>query len=374
LASTPERPTGGAAIVAAVTDTTELLDQRILELERRLGGGDQPRPWPSGWRGPNEPASDPRIGVVAFRLGSSAPPRVEQTREHEPDPALGPDAGHGTVPGQAPQPEPVLQPEPTLRPERLRQEGVYSRRASERFPAASTMKVYVLQALLEAVVAGDKDLGDTRRLLADDKVTGSGILKLLSDGSRVTLLDLATLMICVSDNSATNMLIDELDIARIRESVEANGWTDTSLSGKLQQAPVVGGTKRSPTMTSPRDLANYFGRLWAGDLLPPELTEVAQRIYRRQQFGELGRSIGYDSYSAEIGVSDVVIASKSGSIRGVRNDAGVIERVGQDGGGNVVIAVMTDGCADLRFHAENLGARVVGEVSAAVLAHLEGPG
>jgi beta-lactamase class A len=232
------------------------------------------------------------------------------------------------------------------------------------------MKVFVLQALLEAVVAGDKDLGDSRDLTATDQVTGSGVLKVMSVGTRLTLLDLATLMICVSDNSATNMLIDELSIERIRSSVESNGWTDTSLSGKLQQAPVVGGTKRSPTVTSPRDLADYFGRLWSGDLLPPELTEVAIRIYRKQQFGELGRTIGYDQYSAEIGVSDLVIASKSGSIRGVRNDAGVIERALPDGTDTTVIAVMTDGCADLRFHAENLGARVVGDVSAAVLEHL----
>lgn len=307
---------------------------RVTSLERRLGGADQPRPWPAGWRGPDDAAVEPRIGVVAFRLGSGAVRRPEFAAES------------------------------------LRSEGVFTHRSSETFPAASTMKVYVLQALLEAVVTGDKDLGDVRVLEETDKVTGSGVLKLLTDGSRLTLLDLATLMICVSDNSATNMLIDELGIDRIRASVTANDWTDTSLRGKLQQAPVVGGSKRSPTLTSPRDLADYFGRLWAGDLLPPELTEVAQRIYRRQQFSELGRAIGYDAYSAEIGVSDTIIASKSGSIRGVRNDAGVVERRASDGTESVVLAIMTDGCADLRFHAENLGARVVGDVSAAVLAHL----
>lgn len=258
----------------------------------------------------------------------------------------------------------------SLAAERLVQEGVFAHRSAEAFPAASTMKVYVLQALLEAVVAGEKDLGDTRELAASDQVTGSGVLKVLSVGARMTLLDLATLMICVSDNCATNMLIDVLSIERIKASVEANGWTDTSLSGKLQQTPVVGGTKRSPTVTSPRDLADYFGRLWSGDLLPPELTEVAIRIYRRQQFTELGRSIGYDQYSAEIGASDLVIASKSGSIRGVRNDAGVVELKRADTVDRTVLAVMTDGCADLRFHAENLGAQVVGDVGAAVLQHL----
>jgi len=261
-------------------------------------------------------------------------------------------------------------PRDTAEVESLTPGAAVAHRSDQKFPAASTMKVFVLQALLEAVVAGDRDLGDTRELLASDLVTGSGVLKLMTVGSRLTLLDLATLMICVSDNTATNMLIDELSIERIRASVEANGWTDTALSGKLQQAPVVGATKRSPTVTSPRDLADYFGRLWSNDLLPPELTEVAIRIYRGQQFTELGRSIGYDQYSAEIGVSDVVIASKSGSIRGVRNDAGVVEHEAEGATRRTVIAIMTDGCADLRFHAENLGAQVVGEVSAAVLEYL----
>lgn len=322
----------GAAIVGAVTDASYLLD-RIARLESRLGGADQPHPWPSGWRDPAEAAPPPRIGVVAYRLGHS---RVSRD-------ALG--------------------------AEPLSAEGVLAHRSAEVFPAASTLKVYVLQALLEAVVAGDADLADTLTLAASDQVTGSGVLKLLSEGTRLSLLDVATLMITVSDNSATNMLIDTLGIDTIRQSVAANGWTDTALSGKLQQAPVVGGTKRSNSVTSPRDLADYFGRLWAGDLLPPELTEVAQAIYRRQQFGELGRALGYDSYSAEIGVSDIVIASKSGAIRGVRNDAGVVERRTPDGTDVSVIAVMTDGCADLRFHAENLGARVIGEVAVAVLGH-----
>jgi len=316
--------------VAVVTDI-DTLDDRIAQLEARLGGADQPRPWPSGWRDESEPAQQPRIGVVAFKLGG------------------------GSVPRDAPMVE------------RLSPIGAFTHRSAETFHAASTMKVYVLQALLEAVVAGDKDLGDSRELAASDQVTGSGVLKVLSVGSRLTLLDLATLMICISDNTATNMLIDELSIERIRTSVESNGWTDTALSGKLQQAPVVGGAKRSPSVTSPRDLADYFGRLWSGDLLPPELTEVAIRIYRKQQFGELGRAIGYDQYSAESGVSDLVIASKSGSIRGVRNDAGVVERRVAGGTDRTVVAVMTDGCPDLRFHAENLGARVVGDVTAAVL-------
>jgi len=243
-----------------------------------------------------------------------------------------------------------------------------ARRANEAFTAASTIKVYVLQALLEAVAAGDHELDERVELRAEDQVTGSGVLKVLSPRTSYLLVDVATLMIVVSDNTATNLLIDLLGVERIREVVAARGWTGTYVRGKLQVAAVTGDQKPSPSRTTPRDLADYFARLWRGELLPDDLTALAKRIYARQQFTELGRAIGYDQYSAEIGESHLLIASKSGSVRGVRNDAGVIA-VGAPGGERreVVVAVMTEGCPDRRFHAENLGAQVVGEATAAVL-------
>ena len=241
----------------------------------------------------------------------------------------------------------------------------FAYRPDEPFPSASTIKVFVLQALLEEVEADRVRLEDERVVQASDMVTGSGVLKTLTPGRAYPLVDLATLMIAVSDNTATNVLIDLLGIERVRASIVRHGWSRTQAMGKLQVGAVQAGGKASPSMTSPADLAEYFTRLWLGELLPPRLTEVAKAIYRQQQLGELGRSLDYDGYSAEIGVSDLRIASKSGSIRGVRNDAGVFEHAPFDHASPVVVmAVMTDGCNDERFHPDNLGAKVVGEVAA----------
>lgn len=251
------------------------------------------------------------------------------------------------------------------------------------FPAASTIKVYILQALLERIAAGAAELNDEVVLGASDQVSGSGVLKSLTPGRSYTLLDLATLMIIVSDNTATNLLIDFVGVEEINESMRLNGWLDSTLSGKLQLASPPPGGKRSPSHTSPANLADYFGRLWLGELLPPELTTVAKEIYRKQQYGELGRYLDYDGYSVEIGDAQWRIASKSGSIRGVRNDAGVLESTTTDtkadeAGSEVragqretlgapraplVMAVMTSGCPDTRFHQDNLGARVLGAVA-----------
>lgn len=243
-------------------------------------------------------------------------------------------------------------------------------RPHEQFPAASTIKVYVLQALMERVAAGELDLASELPVHASDMVTGSGVLKALTPGRRYPLLDLATLMIVISDNTATNVLIDAVGVERVNASVLSHGWRATHLSGKLQMSAAERGSRPSPSLTSPADLLDYFARLWAGELLPPKLTQTCQRIYRQQQFSELGRGLDHDPYSVEMGVAPWRIASKSGSLRGVRNDAGVFETVG--GGPELVMAVMTKGCPDARFHPENLGARVVGLAAAEVHARLLG--
>ncbi|HEX7003849.1 MAG TPA: serine hydrolase [Trueperaceae bacterium] len=227
---------------------------------------------------------------------------------------------------------------------------------SERFPAASTIKVFVLLTLLEQVDKDEASLDEEVTLTEADQVTGSGVLKSLSAGRAYTLLDLATLMIIVSDNTATNLVIDRVGVGEVNDTCRRHGWNGTELAGKLQTG--AGHTRSS--MTCPRDLADYFVRLWRGDLLPPRLTAVAQAIFRKQQLtDQLGRELDFDSYSTETGESRLTIASKSGSLRGVRNDAGVIEAADSA----YVVAIMTKGCPDERFHPDNLGSRIVSSVS-----------
>lgn len=231
---------------------------------------------------------------------------------------------------------------------------------SEPFPAASTIKVFILQTLLEHVHSGRAALDEEILLDPDDQVTGSGVLKALTPGKPYSLRDLATLMIIVSDNSATNLLIERLGIEAVNSACQRWSWSSTQLAGKLQKGLTYASS------TSPRDLGDYFARLWRGELLPDDLTEVAQTIYRQQQLtAQLGSEIGYDAYSTETGASTLVIASKSGSVRGVRNDAGVIEAPW----GRYALAVMTKGCADERYHPNNLGSQIVSKVSKVLFDH-----
>lgn len=237
------------------------------------------------------------------------------------------------------------------------------------FKAASTIKVYVLLALLEAVDAGELALDEALELRPEDAVTGSGVLKSLTPGHAYSLHDLAMLMIIVSDNTATNMLIERLGLERVNGTIEAHGWRETRLAGLLQRAGGPPGDKASWSTTSPRDLADHFARLWRGELLSAAATETARGIYLRQEYtGTLGRYLPYDADDLEEGVSSLAIASKSGSVRGVRNDAGVISGTH----GAYVLAVMSADCPDRRFHADNLGNLAIADVSRALFQRFAG--
>lgn len=253
-------------------------------------------------------------------------------------------------------------------------ERALQRRDDETFPAASTIKAFVLLALLEGVQAGRLELEDELPLRDADKVPGSGVLKTLSAGRPYTLRDLATLMITVSDNTATNMLIGLLGVEAVNETCARHGWQRTRLYTPLQTPTSV------PSETSPRDLGDFFGRLWRGELLDPALTRLAQDIFSQQEYTEqLARHLGFDPYSTETGESNMVIASKSGAVRGVRNDAGVITApaVGTRGL-HLVISVMTKGCPDRRFHPDNAGSLAVSAATKLVFdffsEHAEGAG
>lgn len=249
--------------------------------------------------------------------------------------------------------------------------GAVSYRSDERFHAASTIKVFVLQALLERVAGGGIGLDDEIVLRAADRVTGSGVLKALSAGRAYTVRDLATLMIVVSDNTATNLLIERLGMGAVNDAAAAHGWRETHLAGLLQRPDLRAAGDTRVSTTSPRDLGDAFARLWRGELLPPDLTEVARGSYRRQQVTDLlGRFLPFDAYRTETGEDRFVIASKYGALRGVRNDAGVIDTgVIDTGRSRYVVAIMTRGCPDERFHPDNLGALVVAKVSRALYEH-----
>ncbi|MDR7418374.1 MAG: serine hydrolase [Armatimonadota bacterium] len=240
--------------------------------------------------------------------------------------------------------------------------------ATEAYPAASTIKLPILYEVFRQAGERRFRMDDTRMLEAGDVVPGSGILKDLTPGLALTVRDLATLMIVVSDNTATNMLIDLVGLEAVNTSTAALGLGGTRLAFKLFRAPQ--GPPRN--VSTPRDLGRLMTLIATRAVLTPPACDEMLAILGRQHFTDLitRRLSDYDGFLEAGKVPVVTVASKSGSIRGTRNDVGLVSAHGR----RYVIAMMSKGCKDPRFYHDNEAALLLPEVSAAVYRHFVGRG
>ncbi|MGH9661178.1 MAG: serine hydrolase, partial [Bryobacteraceae bacterium] len=111
----------------------------------------------------------------------------------------------------------------------------------ERVRTASTIKLPIMAAVFAMVEAGEAEWTDELPLAEADKVPGSGILREFSPGVRLRLRDLVHLMIMVSDNTATNLILDRFPPAAINARLASFGLAETRALRK-----VLGGSRRAP--------------------------------------------------------------------------------------------------------------------------------
>lgn len=236
-------------------------------------------------------------------------------------------------------------------------------RAQESFSAASTIKVPVLYEVFRQAGEGRFSLTDPLTLKADDVVGGSGILKDLTPGRILPVRDAAMLMIVVSDNTAANMLIDLVGMDAVNHSCEHLGLISTRLESRMQRSKEGGPVNRS----TPADLGQLMALIAGRKVLTPAACDSMLDILRRQQYTDnITRALPEFDAFLEVGKVPLVrVASKSGSIRGTRNDVGLVEAHGR----RYVIAMMSKGCTDLRFYHDNEAAVLLPKVSAAIYHH-----
>jgi beta-lactamase class A len=205
-----------------------------------------------------------------------------------------------------------------------------SHRADERFVAASVIKVPILVALAADVEAGRFRWDQVVPLDPRDEAAGSGVIQYLSP-LPYTLRDLATLMIVVSDNRATNLIIDLVGLERINDYCACAGWRDTVLDRRMYD--FAARARGRDNFSTPGDTADLFVRLLAGTLLSPAATRLVLEILRAQQ--------SHDKLPAWL-PGEASAAHKTGELPGVQNDCGILFLPG----GPVVAAVYTNDLAE----------------------------
>ncbi|HLO52537.1 MAG TPA: serine hydrolase [Kamptonema sp.] len=190
------------------------------------------------------------------------------------------------------------------------------------FPAASTIKVPILVAFFQAVDEGRVRLDQMLTLRSEDIASGSGELQDQPPGRKFTALEVATKMIAISDNTATNMLIELLGgVEALNQRFQTWGLTVTSIRNKL---PDLEGTNT----TSPRELVNLIAQINQGSLVSLRSRDRLLYIMRQTENDSLlPRGLG----------EGAIIAHKTGNINSLAADVGMVD---MPNGKRYLVAVM----------------------------------
>jgi beta-lactamase class A len=185
--------------------------------------------------------------------------------------------------------------------------------ADEVLPTASSIKIAILAELYRQAQQGKLKLTDLYTLQKSDLVGGSGIAEALTPGTtRLTIRDVAALMISVSDNSATNIIIDRIGMENVNALLDSLGLTHTRLRRKMMDLKAAGEGREN--VATPQEMVTLLENLYRGKVLNKQFTE--------DYFNLL--SIHKESYIPRDLPEDLRVANKPGELEGVRCDSGIV--------------------------------------------------
>jgi beta-lactamase class A len=189
----------------------------------------------------------------------------------------------------------------------------YLLHANDVYPQASSIKICVLAELYRQAQQGKLKLTDLYTVNAADLVQDSDIMGGLTPGvTQITLRDLATMMVAVSDNSATNVLIDRVGMDNVNAFLNAQGLHDTRLRRKMMDLKAAAEGREN--VSTPNEMLNLLEALYRGQILNKEMTDDFFKVLSTHKDSWIPRNLP----------DDLKIADKPGALEGVRNDSGVI--------------------------------------------------
>jgi beta-lactamase class A len=189
----------------------------------------------------------------------------------------------------------------------------YLLHANDVFAQASSIKICVLAELYRQAQQGKLKLTDLYTVNAADLVQDSDIMGGLTPGvTKITLRDLATMMVAVSDNSATNVLIDRVGMENVNAWLDSLGLTHTRLRRKMMDLKAA--SEGRENISTPTEMMALLEALYRGKVLNKEMTDDFFKVLATHKDGWIPRDLP----------DDLKIADKPGALEGVRNDSGVI--------------------------------------------------
>lgn len=226
-------------------------------------------------------------------------------------------------------------------------------RADDMLPTASVIKLVVLIEAFAQEAERKLRLDERLEMKVSDIVLGSGVLRDLTPGLKPTIHDVAMLMVIVSDNTATNMLIDRVGgVDVINRRVRDTYGVDSVVLHNRIDFEKIGDDVRRLAEATPRGLTQLMEMLVQGRVVSDEASRRMLHILGRQLYlDQVPRYLNTNSFWKELGLSgDYTVASKTGFFPGTRADCGVVDTPA----GQIVYTAMAHGSSDssMGFEAE----------------------
>ena len=192
-------------------------------------------------------------------------------------------------------------------------------RADSAFPQASSIKIAVLAELYHQSqlaahgTPGKAKLSDLYTMQSLDLVPDSDILGGLTPGvTRLTNRDLAVMMVAVSDNSATNVLIDRLGMDNVNSLLDSLGLHHTRLRRKMMD--IQAAAEGRENISTPAEMLTLLEKLYQGKVLDQEMTADFFKVLSTHKSSFIPRDLP----------DTLQIANKPGELEAVRNDSGIV--------------------------------------------------
>lgn len=225
---------------------------------------------------------------------------------------------------------------------------------------ASTIKLPIMTAVFDAVEHHKAEWTEPLTIAHKEKVSGSGVLASeFSDGVQLPIRDVLHLMIVLSDNTATNMILERFTANTVNAYLDSIGIKTTRSLRKILRDEVAEGTSEAGKLpenkkyglgvSSPHDMVTLLEKLERGELVSPEASKEMIAILRRcQDNGGIRRRIG-----------NLPVANKTGALDALRSDAGIV----YSPGGRIAMAITVDGMPTANWTPDNPGLLMIADLA-----------
>lgn len=227
----------------------------------------------------------------------------------------------------------------------------YELGADDRVRTASTIKLAVMVECFAEVAAGKLHWSDQLILSKENRVSGSGVLSEFSDGVHLPLTDVMHLMIVVSDNTATNLILDKVPADAVNARMDSLGLKQTRILRKVLGSGSPGGFSKYGRLpeyqkfglgvSSPRDMVTLLEKLERGQVVSPEASRDMLAVLKRQQYHDgIARSF-----------PNISVANKTGALDHLRSDVGILYTKR----GRIAVAITCEDIPEVNYNVDNQG-------------------